>query len=208
MQDTIVRRPWRRRLILGPGALLTGALLAGCGHGAAANQAASTTSSNKQADALKFAQCMRSHGVNIPDPQTSGSGGGFRIQVGGPGGPGGVNPDSTTFQNAQKACQSLLPNGGQMSPQQQAQAQQNALNFARCMRSHGVDIPDPQFGNGGIGIKIQGGSGAGQINPDDPNFQSAQKACGSQLGKVGGLSVSGGSGGQGGGPVSGAVAGG
>ena len=185
--------------LLGLGALLTSAALAGCGHGVPAAQAASTTGSSKQADALKFAQCMRAHGVNIPDPQTGGGGGGFHIQIGGPG--SAINPDSTTFQNAQKACQSLLPNGGQLSPQQQAQAQQNALNFARCMRAHGVHIPDPQVGNGGIGIKIQGGSGPGQINPDDPNFQNAQKACGSQLGNVGGgFSVhAGGAGGSGGG---------
>jgi hypothetical protein len=194
------RRPGVRLLALGSGALLTAGLLAGCGHGAAANQAASTNSS-KQADALKYARCMRSHGVDIPDPQTSGAGGGMiRIQ----GGSGGVNFDSSTFQNAQKACQSLLPNGGQMSAQQQAQAQQNALNFSRCMRAHGVDIPDPQIGNGSIGIKISPGSGAGMINPDDPVFQSAQQACGSQLGKVGGgLSVhAGGPGGAGGPSVS------
>jgi hypothetical protein len=188
MHVATIRRPGARLLILGSGALLTAGLLAGCGHGAAANQA-STTGSNKQADMLKFTQCMRSHGVNVPDPQTSGAGGGvLHFQAGGPGSP--INPDSTTFENAQKACQSLLPNGGQMSPQQQAQAQQNALNFSRCMRAHGVDMPDPQIGNGSIGIKITPGSGAGKINPDSPTFQSAQQACASQFGKVGGgLSV-------------------
>jgi hypothetical protein len=188
MHVATIRRPRARLLILGSGALLTAGLLAGCGHGAAATQA-STTGSSKQADALKYARCMRSHGVDIPDPQASGAGGGaFHIQIGGPGSP--INPDSTTFQNAQKACQSLLPNGGQMSPQQQAQAQQNALNFSRCMRAHGVDMPDPQIGNGSIGIKITPGSGAGKINPDSPAFQSAQQACASQFGNVGGgLSV-------------------
>ena len=44
--------------------------------------------------------------------------------------------------------------------------------FAACMRSHGVpNFPDP--GSGG-GITINGGSG---INPDSPQFQSAQRAC-------------------------------
>ncbi|HEX3605392.1 MAG TPA: hypothetical protein VH134_05685 [Candidatus Dormibacteraeota bacterium] len=179
-----------------PAALPLAALLAGCGHGIPSTQASSTTASSRQAAGLRYAQCMRSHGVNIPDPQSGGSGGGLHVQVGGPGST--INIDGTTFQNAQTACQSLLPNGGQLSPQQQAQAQQNALNFARCMRAHGVDIPDPQPGNGGI-VKIQPGSGAGSINPDDPNFQNAQKACGSQLGKVGGFSASGTGGGGGGG---------
>ena len=40
--------------------------------------------------------------------------------------------------------------------------------------------------------------GAGQINPDDPAFQNAQKACGSKLGNVGSFSVHAGSGGAGG----------
>lgn len=181
-------------------ALPLAALLAGCGHGIPSTQAASTTGSNKQADALKFAQCMRSHGVNIPDPKTSGSGGGTMIQIGGPG--SAININGSTFQDAQKACQSLLPNGGQLSPQQQAKAQQNALDFARCMRAHGVDIPDPQPGNGGM-VKIQGGSGAGMFNPDDPTFQSAQKACGGLFGKVGGTTSAGsaGVGGGGGGAI-------
>lgn len=202
MQVTIIRRPWRRRLILGPGALLTGALLAGCGHGAAANQAASTTSSNKQADALKFAQCMRSHGVNIPDPQSVGSGGaGFAIRVTPGAGDQALNPDSAQFQQAQNACKSLLPNGGELSPEQQAQAQANALKFAQCMRAHGVDVPDPK--PGASGLRIQAGGAGGKVgvngvNPDDPKFQAAQSACQGLLGNpitVGGnsgLSKSGG----------------
>ena len=56
--------------------------------------------------ALKFAQCMRRNGVDIPDPQT-GSGGGL-IQVG-PGRGAGPNPESPAFQRAQDACQKLLP---------------------------------------------------------------------------------------------------
>jgi hypothetical protein len=57
--------------------------------------------------ALKFAQCMRRNGVDIPDPQTSSSGGGIVIDSGGKG--GGPNPDSPGFQRAQKACEKLLP---------------------------------------------------------------------------------------------------
>jgi hypothetical protein len=53
--------------------------------------------------ALKFTQCMRSHGVpNFPDPNSSG---GFS----GSSSIGGANPQSSSYQKAQRACQSLIP---------------------------------------------------------------------------------------------------
>jgi hypothetical protein len=60
------------------------------------------------AKALKFARCMRSHGVpNFPDPKVSG--GNFQVQL-----PSGVSQNSPQFQKAIRACQSLspLPGGG------------------------------------------------------------------------------------------------
>jgi hypothetical protein len=54
---------------------------------------------------LKFAQCMRSHGVpDFPDPKVSTSGGGISVQIGGPG-----IGDSAKFSSARAACQSYLP---------------------------------------------------------------------------------------------------
>jgi hypothetical protein len=51
-----------------------------------------------------------------------------------------------------------------------------ALKVAQCMRAHGVDIPDPQVGNGGIRIRI-GPGGKDSLNPNSPAFKSAQEAC-------------------------------
>ena len=46
---------------------------------------------------------MRENGVDMPDPDFSGGGGGcFRV------GGGGVDPDSATFRRAQEACQEIL----------------------------------------------------------------------------------------------------
>jgi hypothetical protein len=54
--------------------------------------------------ALKFAQCMRRNGVDMPDPDTSGDGLLFRV------GPGeGPNRDSATFRRAERECRGLLP---------------------------------------------------------------------------------------------------
>jgi hypothetical protein len=64
-----------------------------------------------QEQALKFSECMRSHGVpNFPDPEISHSGGGVGIRIGGKqGGPSRIDPNSPQFQAGQKACQSILP---------------------------------------------------------------------------------------------------
>jgi hypothetical protein len=61
-----------------------------------------------QEQALKFSQCMRSHGVpNFPDPEFSHSGRGIGIRIGGK--KGGIDPNSPQFKAAQKACRSELP---------------------------------------------------------------------------------------------------
>ncbi|MGO9319447.1 MAG: hypothetical protein ACLQBY_01400 [Solirubrobacteraceae bacterium] len=60
----------------------------------------------RQEAVLKFAKCMREHGIDV---HASTAGGGVQIQIH-PGGAGaGPNPDSPSFQDAQKACQGLLP---------------------------------------------------------------------------------------------------
>ena len=46
----------------------------------------------------------------------------------------------------------------------------SGIAFASCMRAHGINIPDP--GSGGGGIQLPAGA-----NPQSPGFQSAQKAC-------------------------------
>jgi hypothetical protein len=59
----------------------------------------------EQDRALKFAQCMREHGVNMPDPQFSGGAISLKITD--------VDPTSETFKEAQKACGHLGPGGAE-----------------------------------------------------------------------------------------------
>jgi hypothetical protein len=118
----------------------------------------------------KFSACMRKHGVtNFPDPNSQGV-----IQFGSG---NGIDPSSPTFLSARGACQKLLPNGGQPTPQQQAKMQQQLLAFSKCMRAHGIkDFPDPSNG----GLKLRAGAGS-DLNPDNSQFQSAQQACRANL---------------------------
>jgi hypothetical protein len=72
---------------------------------------------------------------------------------------------------------------------------QAALDFARCMRQHGIDMPDPKFtGNGGVIQEFR--SGPGNRGPNDQKFKAAQQACQKLLPNAGkgqgGLSTSGG----------------
>jgi hypothetical protein len=56
---------------------------------------------------LKFAGCMRDHGIDFPDPVISG--GGVSMTVGGSAtAANAIDPTSTKFQDASKACQPIL----------------------------------------------------------------------------------------------------
>jgi hypothetical protein len=118
------------------------------------------------ADGAKYSACMRKHGItNFPDPNSQGV---ITIQSG-----MGIDPGSPGFQSARSACDKLLPNGGQPTPAQIAQAQKQMLTFSACMRAHGIkDFPDPS--NGGLRIQAHPGS---DLSPDNPTFQKAQQAC-------------------------------
>jgi len=114
----------------------------------------------------KFSACMRKHGVrSFPDPNGQGV---ITIRSG-----MGIDPGSPAFTSARSVCDKLLPNGGQPTPAQLAQHQQQMLAFSACMRAHGLkDFPDPS--NGGLRIEDHPGS---DLDPNNPTFQKAQQAC-------------------------------
>ena len=89
-----------------------------------------------QQEAVRFAACMRSHGVaNFPDPTTSPRA--FKTAL---------STKSPAFASAETNCRHLLPNGGQPTHSDvHTHAQVVAmLAFARCIRSHGFrTFPDP-----------------------------------------------------------------
>jgi hypothetical protein len=126
-----------------------------------------------QEAALDFAKCMREHGIDMPDPQFDSGGGRGAVTIGVAG-----DPDDTDFQAAQEECGGLL---GEMAgsftppdPEEQARFEEAMLDYAACMREHGVDFPDPQM-NGGL-VRIGEG-----IDPDDPAFTEADEACRDEL---------------------------
>jgi hypothetical protein len=155
-------------------------LLAACGGGGTAT-AGSSRDDIREA-ALKYAQCMRKHGVDMPDPKFNG--GGMAMQIGGP---DSKRIPKATMDEAQQACQKIMQSvkPPSMSKEDQAKAKESALKMARCMREHGIDFPDPQFNSDG-GIQQRIGGPNSNINPEDPRFQQAMKTCSKQAGGPGG----------------------
>jgi hypothetical protein len=136
---------------------------------------------------LEFSKCMRQHGVDLPDPTFDDTGAGGVAMVGGD--PSKMpSPDSAVYKAAQTACQPILDavekTFGPQSAEEQAKMRDRALAFAKCMRSKGVDVPDPTFDdNGGMKIEAHGGppdgssSGDVQTATPDPKFEEAAKVC-------------------------------
>jgi hypothetical protein len=116
---------------------------------------------NTQDALLKYAACMRQNGVDMADPTFDAdgnpSGGGF--------GPGsGIDPRSTEFQTAQKACGDLLQGvqfGGRGRNGIDREAIQNSLNdFTGCLRDEGLAVDDITFGPPGGANGPNGAGGA------------------------------------------------
>jgi hypothetical protein len=157
---------------------LCAVVLGACGgddDGANASDGSNASDDSQEEAGLRFAECMREHGVDVPDPQPGGG-----IQLGGPSGSADVRPSDPAFQDAFEACEDELGDFGpaELSPEEREELEESALRFAQCMRDHGVDVPDPQFDSGpggGLGILFGG------ADVDSPAFQEASEACQDEL---------------------------
>lgn len=171
-------------------ALGLGVSACGSSSGSSSSTAGAATGTGVQATArLNLAKCFRAHGINVPDPSTGG----------GPAGGGSLFRVLRSYSQAQvsaarQACQQYIAQAFprlNLSPAQRAQVQQQLVKFAQCMRSHGVNVPDPTINSnggagGGGGFGFGGGFRSAQRN--SPAFQAAAKACQSlrpQLGRGG-----------------------
>jgi hypothetical protein len=178
-----------RRRLWPLAALATVALIgAGCSNGSAENGntgtatasssgtnsstgTASSTSSGADKKltardkAVKFAECIRAHGVSdFPDPDPKNQ---FQY---------GISVSPAVWTKAVSACKDLQPPGtlsGKRSPRQQS----TAIKFAQCMRDNGVkDFPDPA--NGDPLIDTTKIPSLGERSPrTDPVFAPAMDKC-------------------------------
>jgi hypothetical protein len=113
----------------------------------------------------KFAGCARVHGIPVPDPSSQGEiSGGQQLRQ--------KYLNTPQGQAALKACGSYLQKAVQrLTPANTQQFRDAALQSARCMRAHGIPVPDP-----GPDGEINPAAAA-SINQASPQFQQAQQAC-------------------------------
>lgn len=99
--------------------------------------------------ATTFTECVRGHGFNIPDPVLNADGTvdiqALRSSVW----------NDPMFQTRDRAvlgeCAPLLQGATfaqTRSQEDMIEIQDNLLDFARCLRDNGVDVPDPDFSSG------------------------------------------------------------
>jgi hypothetical protein len=166
----------RRVLVI---AVLTMVALSGCAakstHQGVASvaqtakaNASPTPSLSDEEKQVKFAECMRQHGVEVDDPQNGGpsaGSGGLR-----------VNPSTAAnMQKAMQACQQYLPGGVLPTP---GASQMDAMRaYAKCMREHGVNMPDPDPNGGGAIVQSGSADDGTDTNPDSQQFKDANSAC-------------------------------
>jgi hypothetical protein len=221
-----------RRITTALATLALAGLLAACGgdgdSGAADDDVASVSGDgadeqaqgDDQADAeaelLDWVECMRDEGIDIPDPTRDADG---NLVIQGPGiGIGGGSQGTTNSDEGQgdeppvdpdemnaamEACgQPPALGPSDISEEDQQAREAAALEFADCMRDHGIeDFPDPDFSDTGPGGEPQqrelgddGGDGGGdqgsrlvlgpfgEIDLDDPEVAAAFEACQDVLG--------------------------
>jgi len=138
---------------------------------------------------LDYAQCMRDEGIDMPDPQFS-DGGGGEVAVAAQGSPT-ERPDEAAMEAADAVCKPILDaveGSFTPDPEEEAAMREEALEFAQCMRDHGIDFPDPVFEDGG---RVMVGGGEDEtFDPNDPAFQAAQEECAGDDGMFGGPVIS------------------
>jgi hypothetical protein len=133
----------------------------------------------------QWATCMRSHGdTNQADPTidankniditwNSAITGGYDGTNKGGQGNAGPGQYCRAYLNA---AQTAL--GGDQQQPHAGQDQETLVKYSQCMRANGIsDFPDPVNGN----LTFNLGAG-GDLNPNNPDFQTAQKLCAQRTG--------------------------
>ena len=119
---------------------------AGRRHRAAAAGGSASPSApvDREEAQLKFAQCMREHGVDMPDPVDG------RIRI------TRRKGEEAKTEQALKKCGHLMQDAvaRPRRPPIDQERRDQMVKFAQCMREHGIDMPDPRPG-GRIRLRIR-----------------------------------------------------
>jgi hypothetical protein len=121
-----------------------------------------TPTLDAHAKGVKFAQCMRENGVEVPDPEP---GKGVQMRF-----TGDVTREQV--QKAMEACREWAPEGATGGGNADPQRAEQMRKYAQCMRTNGVEaFPDPE----GNGFQVD------RSLTEDPDFKAAEQACAKEL---------------------------
>jgi hypothetical protein len=164
----IYMRRSRRTTAVALSVLAAAGGLAACGGSSSTHTSGTSQGTGQQprvAALTQFAGCARAHGIPVPDPNSQGEISGseqLRQQY----------QNTPQGQATLRACGSYLRKAvPQLTPANTQQFRHAVLQSARCMRAHGIPVPDP----GADGLINPGA--AASINKASPQFQQAQRAC-------------------------------
>jgi hypothetical protein len=119
---------------------------------------------------VKFAECMREHGIDVRDPKPGAQG--LRDML------ADADRDDPAFREAERECGKHLEKlVSEIDDDQRREFDDARLEFAHCMREKGFDVPDPQSG----GSAEQQGGALGDLDLDDPRVQEAMEACSERI---------------------------
>jgi hypothetical protein len=158
--------------------------VAGEGSARSANAASQggPQSSAALAEMMSYSKCMRNHGIlDFPNPTPNPGGPGGSFSQSGNGENDDLDHSNPRYQAANKACQQLLPDAGQI-PAPSAKLLAEELHMAACMRSHGVpNFPDPDSADGTFDL--------GNLDRSSSHYQAAFTSCVSLTGFKGPMRV-------------------
>ena len=108
---------------------------------------------------------MRAHGVpDFPDPKEPGGFSQAALDR--------LNTSAPAYVDASNHCHRLLPNGGQPTPTESEATLLDAVKVAKCMRAHGVNMPDPSLqANGQLEFSMA------NVNANAPDFSKVGNIC-------------------------------
>jgi hypothetical protein len=108
---------------------------------------------------------MRAHGVpDFPDPRVAGGFSEVALDR--------VNISAPAYGEAFNQCDPLLPNAGQPTRAESAATLIKAVKVAKCMRAHGVNMPDPSLqSNGQLEFSMA------NVNTNAPDFDRVGTLC-------------------------------
>lgn len=141
--------------------LATAFVLTACGTDGDSQKQGEEVPADPHQIALKYAQCMRDNGVDVPDPQPGGEGSSKALQG-----------DDDKVRKALDAC-SRYAQSKELDRNDPEEKDKRAKQL-QCLRDHGIKAEDAP-GDGGLGV----------IDAADPKFEAAAKACGVGAGAPG-----------------------